>query len=335
MKPSMSRWLLVAALTAPVAAHAAGFDCSKASSASEKAICADDALSKQDSELAAQWKQIRAHASDAATLQAQREWIVQRNRCGNDVACLKQSYRQRLAALNGMPGDADEPRFQQTWKLDSRNDSYGSELVISGTRPLHFSLNGWNGGNVGGLEGDAIQDAHTHARYDKDGCTLDFFLRAGKLVVEEKEHGGDGCGAGMGVDYGGSYVTAAQHASKPEPDLRNLGIVASAEDETAVRKLLGKDYATLVDDVNMRATDTANGITTTQLWVRGIANTNAAILMDDGRGSFHIGLLVFARGDHLRMRYYTNVAADKHALPKPIRDWHDQIDATLPIDMMP
>jgi uncharacterized protein YecT (DUF1311 family) len=331
----MYRWLLAAALMAPVITHAAGFDCGKASSASEKTICADASLSKQDSELATRWKQVRARASDAATLQAQREWIAQRNSCGSDVACLKQSYRQRLAALNGMTGNADAPRFQQTWKLDSRNDSVGSELVISGTRPLHFSLSGWNGGNSGELKGDAIQDALTHARYDKDGCTLDFFLRAGKLVVEEKEHGGDGCGAGMGVVYGGHYVTAAQHTTKSKPDLHSLKLVSTAKDDVAVRKLLGKDYEALLDDVNMRATETANGITTTQLWVRGIANTNAAIVMDDARGDFHIGLLVLDKGDQVRMRYYTNVAADKHALPKPVRDWHDQIDTAIPIDMMP
>lgn len=47
----------------PPAAHAAGFDCAKAASPTEKAICADAALSKLDGDLAAAWKQALGKAA--------------------------------------------------------------------------------------------------------------------------------------------------------------------------------------------------------------------------------------------------------------------------------
>ena len=328
MRPSFAHWLSIALLALPLAGHAASFDCGKAATATEKAICADPALSQQDDQLAQLW-QDHAHAGDTNALQAQRAWIKQRNACGGDAACLKQSYAQRLTVLQ------QPVAWQQTWHMDQADDSVGSELKISGTRPLHFSLSGWNGANTGALEGDAVQDGHTHASYDKDGCRLDFRLLGDTLQVEEKESADGDCGAGAGVSYAGSYVTAARHAARKPASLQSLGIVGSAAEDLALHKLLGKDYAGLLEDVNVRDVETAAGTTITKLWVRGIANSNAAIVMNHNSHDFWIGLLVFGAHDQLRMRYYTNVAQDKQHVPQPIRDWHDQIDPQLPIDLMP
>jgi hypothetical protein len=67
--------------------------------------------------------------------------------------------------------------------------------------------------------------------------------------------------------------------------------------------------------------------------VRGIATTNAAIVMQRGTDLW-IGLLVFDAHDNVRMRYYSNVPAWKKTVPKTIRAWHDKLDKTLPIDLM-
>jgi uncharacterized protein len=335
-KPPLCRWLFAGVFALSFSLHAASFDCSKARSASEKTICADTVLSRQDDALAASWKAARNRHGDASALRAQRDWSARRDTCGSNVTCLQASYRQRLAELAGTSAGsgAEGLPFQQKWTRDSPNDSVGSTLVINGTRPLHFSVQAWNGANTGTLEGDAVQDTPVHARYDAKGCRLDFLLRDGTLVVQQKEHDG-GCGAGMGVDYGGSYISAAQAATRPKPDLHGLGIVSSASADASIRRLLGTDYDTLVDDVNMRAVDNAAGATTTQVWVRGIANTNAAILIDRASREFWIGLLVFDQGNHVRLRYYTNVLPDKRKLPAAIGEWRDRIDPSLPIDMMP
>ena len=84
-------------------AAAASFDCAKASSHSEKAICASPTLSKLDSELADAYGVAALTHSDAEGLKsAQRAWLRDiRNKCA-DEACLETVYRQRIVALRGL-----------------------------------------------------------------------------------------------------------------------------------------------------------------------------------------------------------------------------------------
>ncbi|MEP6897591.1 MAG: hypothetical protein ABI870_03570, partial [Rhodanobacter sp.] len=105
---------------------------------------------------------------------------------------------------------------------------------------------------------------------------------------------------------------------------------ASADDALSKQD---SELAALWKQVHSHSGDV--GGTTTQLWVRGIPNTHAAIVTSGAHRDFHIDLLVFDEHQQVRMRYYTNVALDKGYLPRPIRDWHDRIDTTLPIDLMP
>ncbi|WP_334035273.1 lysozyme inhibitor LprI family protein [Burkholderia cepacia] len=318
----------------PAAAHAAGFDCAKAASSTEKTICADAALSKLDGDLAAAWKQALAKGGDTAALKAaQLKWLKQRDRCGADELCLGDRYRERLASLNGRPLAAD--RWQQTWYLDSGNPSFGGVLTFTGTAPrLHFELGGNNGANTGELGGD-IELHGNSGTFSHDQCRLDFSLKGARVQVAQ--HGADGeCGAGAGVVYSGDYVTASQMQAKPPADLVSLDVLANAQQNATAHKLLGADYQTLVDIVNYgaeaRDLDGLNAHVTSY-WVRGIATTNAAIVMRRGNDLW-IGLLVFDAQSNVRMRYYSNVPAWKKTVPKTIQAWHDRLDKTLPVDVM-
>lgn len=86
----------------------ASFDCIKAGSAPEKAICSDVALARLDRRLSDSYAQALSFASDDAAKNAiraeQRTWIGERNACGADVACLASAYEARLAALEASPG---------------------------------------------------------------------------------------------------------------------------------------------------------------------------------------------------------------------------------------
>ncbi|MET3494343.1 lysozyme inhibitor LprI family protein [Variovorax boronicumulans] len=88
-------------------ATAASFDCAKAGNATEKAICADPGLSRQDEALAALYLR-QLETPDAGQWAAflrrdQRDWIAVRNReCKGDTQCLKQDYERRIAFL-GQP----------------------------------------------------------------------------------------------------------------------------------------------------------------------------------------------------------------------------------------
>lgn len=323
---------LASLLLAPLA-RAASFDCAKAASTTEKTVCADPTLSTQDSVLATAWKQALSRVGDPAALRAsQRDWLKQRDACASDRACLDQRYRERLHAL-GATGDVAGP-WQQAWVMDLANGSAGARLVFSGHAPhLHFTLDGNNGANSGSLAGDVSLQGQ-QASYRGSGCQLDFDLQGQRLQV--RQQGGD-CGAGMGVSYSGNYVPASAQAKRAKPDLLSLKVLASAAQNQAAHALLGADYQALVDTVNVQGEEQdldGLGAKVTGYFVRGVANSEAAMLMSKGT-ELWIGLLAIDRDNQVRTRYYTNVPAWKQRLPKTIQQWHDNIDPKLPIDKMP
>lgn len=104
--------LVLVAAVAPVGSAAAqSFDCAKARTPIEQAICGSPSLSAQDRALADAYVAAQAAAASdspeaAALRDAQRAWVSERNRncsTGNISACLAAAYRARLAALAGAP----------------------------------------------------------------------------------------------------------------------------------------------------------------------------------------------------------------------------------------
>ncbi|NLS01362.1 DUF1311 domain-containing protein [Rhizobium sp. P38BS-XIX] len=103
----------------PAICQAQSFDCSKAQTAIEKAICASPVLTAQDSALANTYKQTAASlGGDPAKLNdlrtQQRRWLADRNKSCVDTdpvrlsTCLTTSYQARLAALKGASTPASQ-----------------------------------------------------------------------------------------------------------------------------------------------------------------------------------------------------------------------------------
>ncbi|MBK3733169.1 uncharacterized protein DUF1311 [Azospirillum brasilense] len=101
--------LALGLLALPTAAGAAGFPCSKAATPTEKAICADPALSALDGRLAASYRAALEQLSGAspeegtagAAVKAdQRAWLRDRDSCRADAACLRRAYDGRVAVLS-------------------------------------------------------------------------------------------------------------------------------------------------------------------------------------------------------------------------------------------
>ncbi|WP_246660458.1 hypothetical protein [Nitratireductor sp. XY-223] len=85
------------------AAGAASFDCSEASGADEKAVCASPELSSLDSEMAGLWYGYKAMpllmgASGNRQDEAQ-AFLKSRAACGSDTGCLTSLYKKRIATL--------------------------------------------------------------------------------------------------------------------------------------------------------------------------------------------------------------------------------------------
>lgn len=93
--------------------HAASFDCAKASTRIEKAVCGDEQLSKLDSDLMAAYKAAQAISADADKLKSeQKAWLQSsRNKC-EDTECIRKAYEDRINALK--PVEVSAPVTQTT-----------------------------------------------------------------------------------------------------------------------------------------------------------------------------------------------------------------------------
>ena len=84
--------------------QAAGFDCKKASTLVENAICSDSELSDLDESMTAAYRDALANSDSSENIKSsQRNWLKKRNTC-KDATCLKNSYTQRINALNNLAG---------------------------------------------------------------------------------------------------------------------------------------------------------------------------------------------------------------------------------------
>jgi hypothetical protein len=78
------------------------FDCTKATSETEKAICANPPLAALDLDLSSRFALARTGASRsrrASLSQGQKEFLKQRDACGANVTCIKTRYEDRLRTL--------------------------------------------------------------------------------------------------------------------------------------------------------------------------------------------------------------------------------------------
>lgn len=115
-------------------AQAASFDCSKASTLTEKAICSDQELSSFDEQVSAAYKiAMQSGVINAQSIKtSQRDWLkTQRNVC-MDVVCLKETYRSRLAALsNSAVASGSQPSLSKALLVlepDAESTHYPADI---------------------------------------------------------------------------------------------------------------------------------------------------------------------------------------------------------------
>jgi uncharacterized protein len=94
---------LALTLAVPAVVSAASFDCAKARSPDEKAICANLTLNDKDVRMSVLYdinKRTLAMGGRGALQDAQQEWLRDRRKCGANRACLNRSYDRRLDELD-------------------------------------------------------------------------------------------------------------------------------------------------------------------------------------------------------------------------------------------
>jgi uncharacterized protein len=85
------------------AAQSAAIDCTQATTPTDKAICQDKDLGDLDKALSSVYGRLLRlpPALKKELVQSQKRWLTQRNTCQDKLACLQDSYRQRIEALSG------------------------------------------------------------------------------------------------------------------------------------------------------------------------------------------------------------------------------------------
>lgn len=120
--------LLCAAATLPAAA--ASFDCAKASTEVDKAICADASLSSLDDKLALAYRDAMA-ATGGLIKNSQREWAKSRADCERKpqtTQCLVDEYKMRVEVLSTVSAAVRNP--ERRLRLDNKKGPYRIEAVL-------------------------------------------------------------------------------------------------------------------------------------------------------------------------------------------------------------
>lgn len=86
----------------PTGIDSPSFDCQKAATLTEKALCREPRLWAKDRAMNAIYFFIRSYDNAKvrkALLANQREWLKKRNSCEGDMACLSRSYDDRFELM--------------------------------------------------------------------------------------------------------------------------------------------------------------------------------------------------------------------------------------------
>lgn len=97
--------LILATISTADAAGYAPLDCAKAASAAEKAICGNYSLGQLEARAATLFEvttSLVAMGQRGDIQDAQRAFITQREACGADIACIRNSYATRIKQLEGV-----------------------------------------------------------------------------------------------------------------------------------------------------------------------------------------------------------------------------------------
>ena len=120
MRATLFSVFVVAAAVLGGGAHAASFDCAKASSALERLICDDPDLDSLDSQLAGTFEGALDRSLEPAAVRAgQRAWLRTRETCNGDAACLRAAYAKRIAALSAIFDPPPECRGETTSEINA------------------------------------------------------------------------------------------------------------------------------------------------------------------------------------------------------------------------
>lgn len=108
--PTVARTLLLTVFSVvATTSQAVSFDCQKASSFVEKAICQNQTLSALDDELATAYQAAQDASKNQETLKKQQfSWLKNKRNVCQTNSCLEKAYEKRIAVLNKLSDSSAE-----------------------------------------------------------------------------------------------------------------------------------------------------------------------------------------------------------------------------------
>ena len=95
--------LALVAMAVATDAEAASFDCNRAKTSDEKAVCRNPGLSDLDSQMAALWYSYKQFpflmGMSGVRRDDAQQFLVDRRQCGANAGCLRRVYQARIKAL--------------------------------------------------------------------------------------------------------------------------------------------------------------------------------------------------------------------------------------------
>lgn len=125
----MKKYLIILIALIANEAHSASFDCLKAHTINEKAICSNERLSKLDEDLLKAYKLAISKSSSFDSIKAaQRNWLKEIKVCetNNTVVCLTDEYTKRIAEL--VNNDSSVSSITNNESQENQNTAAPQEL---------------------------------------------------------------------------------------------------------------------------------------------------------------------------------------------------------------
>ena len=107
--------------------HAASFDCSKASTETEKAICNDNELGALDERLSNAYAIAKKFGNAQLVKSEQKSWLKLRDTCGNSL-CIKNKYVGRLRELETFDYEYQTPIFSNINNCTEEDYRYAKDV---------------------------------------------------------------------------------------------------------------------------------------------------------------------------------------------------------------
>lgn len=215
MTKNKMRITLLFVLTVSQLSFGASFDCKKAGTEVEKAICLDKTLSRLDEFLALTYKKALARSSHKNKLKAsQRNWLrAKRNKCEDDDICLNTEYYSRILELTDTRKSSDLSGSYERYNKN-KPSFHSSDINILELRDHQIYLNGiamWylnkeneakgivHFGEINGVFPIVENKVKYHDKYG--GAFMLTFEKNGFLISESANEGN----WGANVSFDGQY----------------------------------------------------------------------------------------------------------------------------------